>query len=1330
MSVSILTISQWKRRLNLSLLVKMINQQTYQLIVEWVLVNGTCNPTEHQNFKPYIQEHISPNLNSNIKLNYVDNPDSQFKTIGYFRELSNQVATGDFLVCMDDDDYYRTSYVQHAVESIQQNRVELAGCTHNYLYDLETDTIYQFIGFGNYHTVNCTLAYTRQYAQNHHYQSHRFHAEEQDFLNQYVEPMVQMNPNLTMIQISTGDNTYNKREIIFQNLVAHMQSSIHSCQIINQSLEQLMNNSELYQDFQKLFDSIYSVKLSKYSIVYYCGIISPEWNPEDECLGGSEQAIINLSDQWSQIGYNVGIYGQFPFEQKTINGVDYINVNQFSIRDRYQNLILWRLFGMTPFFQYGFKFNCQKLIIDLHDNCPELYQTINLGLDQISSICFKSNFHSLMPKLLTSLTIPTAKSVVIENGIRINQFNSNLETVSKNKYRFCYINCYTRGLLPLLEQTWPIIYQKEPRAELHVYYGMKLVRDNQFKNRIKALLSQPGVMDHDRQPVQIVAREKWQSAWHIYCTRTLAEIDCISIRESLLTGAIPIISNNNLFSIRDGIHYDGDLTQTDGYIQLGHFILNLLAQPDDQIEQIRQKLKHSPTIISWTEIANRWLSLFEHQPKSTLLIQPKLKIIRQYSVINLDSRPDRWAEFLVKCQLDSSQFQRVAGIDGKNHLPLQDTFFQKCLKYNFDLGKREYDDGIFGCALSHFKILSQIAKNDALIDSDLVLVVEDDVLYRDNFQLRYQNFIKQLALLQITAHTNKGIFIYPGGRVFDNFISDDQFINWWKKINLHSEFDQTGQFYLRQTTNQFDQNHPYQYESCTFVLCYNKKAAKVLVQHFEQNYDLLEININNKFVILNQNPKIQEQVYFYDYFPHLFYSILSNKTDVQTEKSSLVELINQLPIPDKVNSLVVSDIISQFTTPTSIIIDIYSGKGDHLIQLAKILKEIHTFEPSLTNREFLLNNLRMNNLTNVTTHQFELDHFTCDQVDLIHLNCNDNYSNDNYSNDDLSRILTKLDRIINQNHPILLVNNLESDKLISKLGYHCQSIANYTVGHYYHSKTTNELVPMLVLPQMDQNMAILFQQYNLANCNFERKHNEYQLICCPTYDQLVDIDQYPDKKFILGPFQQILPSNCFYQLKNQYRNAKCLVTCDWIRPFWLHPTIPIETFCLGVDTDYYQPGSTRDQIIVYFNHPLYSIKSVIENGLREHNLNQYVFISSNQIKIDNAELLQSTKFMIIVSTENTFSSFIMQALSCDLPLLVWNIQTLQSIGQFKCLGIGTCVPYWDSTCGEQFTDQKQFGPTLTQFLSRLDQFQPRKYALQHLKLNIWQQKLVQILTNW
>ena len=182
----------------------------------------------------------------------------------------------------------------------------------------------------------------------------------------------------------------------------------------------------------------------------------------------------------------------------------------------------------------------------------------------------------------------------------------------RNLYRFCYCSCYTRGLQHILENIWPVIYKFEPRSELHVYYGMDMIKNQEWKQHMKQLLAQPGVMDHGRQSAEIIAREKRLSMFHLYITNTIKEIDCISIRESIVSGCIPLLSNFGLFKERDGIHFeliDGNL---ECYKNIAFKILNLLKNAD-KLQSVQQLLYQSKWIFDWNVVSEKWLDIIDFE---------------------------------------------------------------------------------------------------------------------------------------------------------------------------------------------------------------------------------------------------------------------------------------------------------------------------------------------------------------------------------------------------------------------------------------------------------------------------------------------------------------------------------------------------------------------------------------------------------------------------------------------------------------------------------------------------------------------------------------------
>ena len=635
-NISIVTISQWSRRHFIKNLVETINNinknsakddgdgvsvsdSNSPYFLEWVIVNGTIDVYDAEQYFQYLNN-LKTRLRPEIKFKLV-NPTHLLepaRTIGRFREISNRHASGDIIIAMDDDDYYSPGYVDYVVSQLDQSGLQLAGCTRHYLYDFDLDLTVQFNGFGNNHTINCFLAYTKEYAETHHYDVTATNAEEKSFLNNFREPMVQLDPDRIGIQLSHEDNTYNKRAVILNSLTSGLSDyGETSCRLVNRTLKDFIIGNSFSYGIKKQVTPLFN-------IVYYCGLGSIVWNPSSDDLGGSEQAVVNLSEEWQKMGRSVAVYGNFPFRQRQINNVDYFHSKYFKLQTTYEVLILWRLFGITPFFQYGFTFKAKYLAIDLHDNLVgyhALKQYLQLDQSNINSLMFKSEFHQLSPKLLSKVFFPDqVKQIIIPNGLRINEFETNQEGVWRNPYRFCYVSCYTRGLIPILRYIWPKIYEFEPRSEFHIYYGTSLINNPEILQELSRLLAQPGVCDHSRQSVKVVARERYLSTWHLYYTNSLAEIDCISIRESCLAGCIPIISDCNLFGERIGIHIPWREVNKDNDFSLAiDKIKELISMSPENIALIRDHLTSSNELsISWKTVAERWLETF---PISTPTIE-------------------------------------------------------------------------------------------------------------------------------------------------------------------------------------------------------------------------------------------------------------------------------------------------------------------------------------------------------------------------------------------------------------------------------------------------------------------------------------------------------------------------------------------------------------------------------------------------------------------------------------------------------------------------------------------------------------------------------------
>jgi len=134
--------------------------------------------------------------------------------IGAKRNRLNREAKGEILVAMDDDDFYSPDRVSHAVTSLARNpKIELAGASEIYIYFSDNQKIYKLGPYNKNHATNGTMAWRRSYALTHSYDETVTHAEERSFLENYKNPMVQMDPFKVMLVISHSENTFDKKRI-------------------------------------------------------------------------------------------------------------------------------------------------------------------------------------------------------------------------------------------------------------------------------------------------------------------------------------------------------------------------------------------------------------------------------------------------------------------------------------------------------------------------------------------------------------------------------------------------------------------------------------------------------------------------------------------------------------------------------------------------------------------------------------------------------------------------------------------------------------------------------------------------------------------------------------------------------------------------------------------------------------------------------------------------------------------------------------------------------------------------------------------------------------
>ena len=177
-----------------------LNQDYPRELIEWIIVDDGTDKVED------LVKDVP-----GVKYFKYDNKMS----LGKKRNLMHEKSKGDIIVYMDDDDYYPTTRVSHAVETLQGNKKALcAGASEIYIWFKHIQKMYQFGPYGPNHATAGTFAFKRELLKQTSYDDTAALAEEKHFLKNYKIPFVQLNPKHTILVFSHNQNTFDKKKLL------------------------------------------------------------------------------------------------------------------------------------------------------------------------------------------------------------------------------------------------------------------------------------------------------------------------------------------------------------------------------------------------------------------------------------------------------------------------------------------------------------------------------------------------------------------------------------------------------------------------------------------------------------------------------------------------------------------------------------------------------------------------------------------------------------------------------------------------------------------------------------------------------------------------------------------------------------------------------------------------------------------------------------------------------------------------------------------------------------------------------------------------------------
>ena len=232
----------FNRRPFIPMIIKCFLQQDYPLDrVEWIIIDdGT--------------DKIGDLVQSIPQVKYFSYDEKM--PLGKKRNLMHEKSSGDFIVYMDDDDYYPPNRISHAIETLKTHPDALcAGSSEMYIYFKHIHKMYQFGPYGPNHSTAATFAFRKELLNLTSYDDNACLAEEKQFLKNYTIPFVQLDPEKSILVFAHDQNSFDKKELLQQgqNQFIH-ELSIKPSDIIKEDdilkffmedINGLLNNYEL-----------------------------------------------------------------------------------------------------------------------------------------------------------------------------------------------------------------------------------------------------------------------------------------------------------------------------------------------------------------------------------------------------------------------------------------------------------------------------------------------------------------------------------------------------------------------------------------------------------------------------------------------------------------------------------------------------------------------------------------------------------------------------------------------------------------------------------------------------------------------------------------------------------------------------------------------------------------------------------------------------------------------------------------------------------------------------------------------------------------------------
>jgi hypothetical protein len=212
---------------------------------------------------------------------------------------------------------------------------------------------------------------------------------------------------------------------------------------------------------------------------------------------------------------------------------------------------------------------------------------------------------------------------------------------------------------------------------------------------------------------------------------------------------------------------------------------------------------------------------------------------------------------------------------------------------------------------------------------------------------------------------------------------------------------------------------------------------------------------------------------------------------------------------------------------------------------------------------------------------------------------------------------------------------------------------------------------------------------------------------------------------IIGPNICTLPIDNHQVMSQKYK--KMIVPSEWVKNLYMKwvPEEKLLVWPVGVNTDMFYDMSEEEKEIdclIYFKRRDESELNLVVAFLKENGITYEVIRYGSYSEEHFINILKKSKYGIVIDKCESQGIAIEEIMSTNLPLIVWDTVIWDDRGEEFAIP-ATSVPYWDNTCGVKVDNFVDFKTYFTDFINNKHSFNPRKYVIENLGLEICSLKI-------